>query len=225
MSELKRFARVLLLAGCCIALGAAAIVPEPSEIENGDGEVDATALFSLVVNLADDAVKSVRYGWTFDARFSAAMIEVFDDDGDQTLDRSELQNASQSFYETIQQYHYFLMAERDGKPLPMTPPARLPARFDDGRLTLSFEAQPVLPLPLSGNIAFGVYDPTLSVDFGRDGELSVDPTPVACEVKTVRPDLELLLATHPEALAKLSEDADGSETMRLLANRIELTCP
>jgi ABC-type uncharacterized transport system substrate-binding protein len=188
---------------------------------------ETTAIASIDAVLATDrrAIQSISYGWRFDQNFSADMLESFDDDGDARLDAAELREASQSVYDTIKAYRYFLLLTRDGNPVDVRPPAQMAATYQDSRLSVAFEARLVDPLPLTARIEIGLFDPTFSIDFDDASTIEADDLPANCTGETVRPDFDAVVAANPQALNDdPAEDPDGGRTIALFASRLVVTC-
>lgn len=215
--------RLITLLFASFLLTAAA---DPAEPADDSGDIDASATFSLEAILTADrqAIRSIRYGWTFDKQFSQEMLNAFDENEDGALAADELRNASQSVHDTISDYHAFLLADVNGAAVPLRPVAQMGAAYIDGQLRVTFEAMLAPPVALSGRIELGVYDPTLSIDFGEDGALAVDVAPPHCTVAIHRPDIDATLLQHPDALSLDDGDPGGMSIIRLLANRLVLDC-
>ena len=216
-----------LLPGLCGASGAAAPDPGISEETDSAGDNDATAEPWLEAAISNDrqTIQAIRFGWRFDADFSAQMLESFDDNSDGLFDAAELREASQSVYDTIKAYRYFLMVEENGRDVAVKPATQLAATFQQGRLAVMFEARPATPLKLSGKVEIGIYDPTFSIDFEGRGDMKSPDLPPNCSSAILRPDFDDVLVQHPDALEDMDKkDPEGANTIRLFATRLVLEC-
>ncbi|MGE0283515.1 MAG: DUF1007 family protein [Rhizobiaceae bacterium] len=196
----------------------------------GQGHPDnheTTAIAGVEATLTPDgrAVQSISYGWRFDQNFSADMLESFDDNGDARLDAAELREASQSVYDTIKAYRYFLLLTRDGTPVDVKPPAQMAATYQDSRLSVAFKATLTEPMLLTGRGEIGLFDPTFSINFEDTRTIKVEGLPANCTSELVRPDFDAVVAANPQALNDdPAEDPDGSKTISLFATRLVVTC-
>ena len=229
---MRRHLIALMLATTCLpwlanSSGAAPDSDADTSEEAGDpaGDNDATAEPWLEAILSADrqAIHAVRFGWRFDADFSAQMLDSFDDNEDGRFEAAELREASQSVYDTIKAYRYFLLVDDNGRDVAVKPAAQLAATFQEGRLSVTFEARPASPLALSGKIELGVYDPTFSIDFEGKGDMKAQDLPPTCSSALVQPDFDDVLARHPDALDD-SKDPQGANIIQLFATRMVLTC-
>jgi len=188
---------------------------------------ETTAIAHVDVTLTPDlgGLQSISYGWRFDPNFSADMLESFDENGDARLDAAELREASEAVYDTIKDYRYFLLLSREGKPIAVKPPARMAATYQASQLSVAFKATPAEPMPLTGGIEIGVFDPTYSIDFGATSTIKIDGLPPRCSSALVRPDFDAVVDANPQALNDdPAEDPDGARTIALFAQRLVVTC-
>lgn len=195
--------------------------------QNHSDEGEAAAVASIDVMLTPDrrAIQAINYGWRFDQNFSAEMLESFDDNGDARLDAAELREASQSVYDTIKAYRYFLLLTRDDSPIDVKPPAQMAATYQDGRLSVAFKAVPAEPLPLTGRVEIGLFDPTFSIDFEDTSTIKLEGPPANCTSELVHPDFDAVVAANPRALNDdPAEDSDGGKTISLFATRLVVSC-
>jgi len=203
-----------------------AVVSAAGEQGHSDND-ETTAVASVEIVLSPDrhVIQAIDYGWRFDQDFSAQMLESFDENGDARLDAAELREASQSVYDTIKAYRYFLLLTREGKPEDVRPPAQMAATYRDSRLSVSFKAIPAQPLPLTGRMEIGLFDPTFSIDFDEASTIKIDGLPARCASELIRPDFDAVVAANPQALNDdPAEDPDGGKTISLFATRLVVTC-
>lgn len=188
--------------------------------------VFAEARLDVIVN-PDDTVKALRHVWRFDDLFSSTVLMEFDKNSDLKLDDAELQDVSQTVFESIGEYHYFQLVTVDGKDVDMKPPANLMANFDNNQLIILFESEPKAPLKLKGKVDFGVYDPTFytAIDFTEDEHMAVAPMPDDCKRHVIRPDPDDAIAQNQGTLTDaFFNDPTGTNMSKIFATRLELEC-
>ena len=103
----------------------------------------------------------------------------FDKNSDLKLDDAELKEVSETIFTSLAEYNYFQLVTVDGKDVKMKPPAALMANLDNNQLIVLFESTPETPIPLSGKIDLGIYDPTFytAIDFTEDENMAVEGLP------------------------------------------------
>lgn len=217
---LKHAAIALLAASLALFAGR-------SPAEEEDHHVTAEARLDVIVD-GNDTVRSVRYLWRMDRGFTGDLVDEFDADGNGRLDNSEIAEIGPVIRDSIAEYDYFQMVTRDGIDVPMAPPGQFIADIQDGQLIILFEMAPASVLPLSGKLAFGVYDPTFHTifDVSDDSYLSVEPVPANCTRRVYRPDPDAQMARHEKQVARaLSGDVVDNELIKAFATRLEIDCP
>jgi ABC-type uncharacterized transport system substrate-binding protein len=188
--------------------------------------VFAEARLDVVVS-GDDTVKSLRHLWRFDDLFSSTVLVEFDQNGDLKLDDSELQEVSNTVFESLAEYGYFQLVTVNGKDVAMNPPARLIANYDHDQLIILFESEPKDPLKLKGKVDFGVYDPTFytAIDFTEDENMAVDDLPATCTRSVIRPDPDEAISQNQANLTEaFFNDPAGTDLSKIFATRLELNC-
>lgn len=218
--DLRRLTR---RAAYLAALGVATALPQPA---SAHPHVFAEASLEVVVD-ADGAVTALRHVWRFDDLFSATVMFEFDANRDLQLDNAELETVSQVIHESLAEFDYFQFVTLDGRDIPMNPPERMMANFQDQQLVIAFESRPVEPLKLDGSADFGVYDPTFytAIDFYEDENLQVSGLPERCEQAVVRPDPDEALAQNQQSLTDaFFNDPGGVDMSKIFATRLELNC-
>ncbi len=188
--------------------------------------VFAEARLDVLVN-PDRTVKALRHLWRFDDLFSSTVLMEFDKNADLRLDDAELQDVAKTVHESLAEYKYFQIVTRDGKDVPMTPPPRLVANFDNEQLIILFESVPAQPLELAGKVDFGIYDPTFytAIDFTNDTDMAVDAIPAACTRKVIRPNPDEAIAQNQSTLTDaFFNDPTGTDLSKIFATKLELTC-
>ncbi|MFC5585258.1 DUF1007 family protein [Nitratireductor kimnyeongensis] len=172
-------------------------------------------------------VASLHHVWRFDDLFSSTVLVEFDKNQDLALDQSELEEVGNVVHASLADFNYFQLVTHDGKDVPMQAPERLIADFVDNQLIILFESAPDSPLPLSGKVEFGVYDPTFytAIDFVEDSYMTVNNLPAGCSSSVVRPDPDEALAQNQQSLTDaFFNDPTGNDMSKIFATRLELTC-
>lgn len=202
------------------------ISPARSQVNEEDRHTTAEARLDVIVG-NDNTVKSVRHLWRMDHGFTASLVDEFDSDGNGRLDDSEVKEIGPVIRDSIAEFDFFQMVTRNGVDVAMLPPRQFIADIQDGQLIILFETAPAGTLPLSGSLAFGVYDPTFHTifDVSDDAYMTVEPMPANCTAKVYRPDPDAEMAKHENEVARaLSGDAVNNDLIKAFATRFELEC-
>lgn len=181
----------------------------------------------LEVEVAEGHVASLRHVWRFDDLFSSTVLFEFDLNKDLKLDDAELETVGSVIHGSLAEFDYFQVVTADGRDVAMQAPERIIAMLEDQQLIILFESQPAEPLPLSGKLSFGVYDPTFytAIDFYDDSNLVVADLPEGCAREVVRPDPDEALAMNQQSLTDaFFDDPGGVDYNKLFATRLELDC-
>ncbi|MDI6027271.1 DUF1007 family protein [Corticibacterium sp. UT-5YL-CI-8] len=189
--------------------------------------VFAEGRLDIVLNADGKTVKSLRHLWRFDDLFSSTVLMEFDKNSDLKLDDTELQEVSQTVFDSIGEFNYFQIVTQDGKDVAMKPPAQLMANYEKDQLIILFESEPKEPLALTGKVTFGVYDPTFytAIEFLEDETMKVDGLPAACSQAVVRPDPDEAIAQNQSSLTDaFFNDPAGTDMSKIFATRLEVTC-
>jgi ABC-type uncharacterized transport system substrate-binding protein len=189
--------------------------------------VFAEARLDVMVN-PDSTVRSLRHLWRFDDLFSSTVLMEFDKNTDLKLDADELQEVSNTVYDSLAEFDYFQIVTSNGKDVKMDRPPKLMATFEDNDLIILFESAPKDPLKLAGKVDFGVYDPTFytAIDFVEDANMAVDKLPKGCSRKVIRPDPDEAIAQNQGTLTDaFFNDPTGTDMSKIFATRLELNCP
>lgn len=189
--------------------------------------VFAEARLDVVLSPDRKTVSSLRHVWRFDDVFSSTVLMEFDKNADLKLDDAELQDVADTVYTSLADYDYFQMVAVDGKDVAMSPPPKLMVNYEHDQLVILFESKPKQPIPLSGRLDFGVYDPTFytAIDFVEDENMSVDHLPARCTRTVIRPDPDEALAQNQATLTQqFFDDPAGTDMSKIFATRLELNC-
>lgn len=188
--------------------------------------VFAEARLDVIVN-PDQTVKSLRHLWRFDDLFSSTVLVEFDENADLKLDDAELQQVSQTVYDSLADFNYFQLVSVDGKDVAMKPPPQLMANYENDQLIIMFETEPKESLALKGKIDFGVYDPTFytAIEFLDDDNMAVKDLPASCTRAVIRPDPDEAIAQNQGTLTEaFFSDPSGNDLSKIFATKLELTC-
>ena len=205
-----------------LAAGLASVATVPA---SAHPHIFAEARLDVAVNEAGEMV-ALRHLWRFDDLFSATVIMEFDTNGDMQLDHDELETVSGVIYESLAEFNYFQLVTHDGADVEMQRPPALMASMENNQLIVFFEAHLAAPLPLRGNVALGVYDPTFytAIDFVEDEYLAVENIPASCVRTVVRPDADEVISENQDTLTE-EFFTDPVDMSKIFATRLELSCP
>ncbi|OBZ95257.1 ABC transporter substrate-binding protein [Pararhizobium polonicum] len=187
----------------------------------------AEARLEIVAD-ATNHITELRNVWRFDELFSASVVMDFDKNSNAQLDPDELEEVGKTVLDSLAEYNYYTTIIQNGKTIKVNKPDAITADYKDGQLLLMFAVKPAEPMPLKGNLSFGVYDPTMytAMDFPTDGDLvPVGAQLNACEHKVVRPDPDEVLAQNQATLTDaFFNDPTGTDMSKMFATRIEFKC-
>lgn len=172
-------------------------------------------------------VKWLRHVWRFDELFSSTVIFEFDTNRDLQLSAEELEVVASVIHESLAEFDYFQMVNRDGKRVEMLAPDRMIANFEGDHLIVAFESRPAETLTLDGKVDFGVYDPTFftAIDFYEDEMLMVAGMPDDCRREVIRPDPFEALQQNQETLTEaFFNEPGGPDYSSIFATRLQLNC-
>ena len=182
----------------------------------------------MEIVVKDDLVTALRHVWRFDDIFSATVITEFDKNGDNTLDAGELEEVGTVIRQSTAEYDFFQAVTVNGRPAPMAPPPVIATDLQDGRLLVFFESRAMPPLPLTGTLSFGVFDPTFytAIDFQNDSDMVAEGLPGKCSRAVVRPDPDKLIEENADKLDQYFYDTtDVTDPSGIFATRLEISCP
>lgn len=181
-----------------------------------------------VVASDDGNVQELRNVWRFDDMFSSSVLMDFDANTNLKLDQAELEEIGKTILESLGDYDYFTFITHDGKPVEIARPDALHVDFQDNLLLVFFSVEPKTPLPVSGTLSFGVYDPTLytAIDFSDDTRMVLEGDRLKdCQHKVVRPDPDDVIAQNQSTLTEAFFADPGNNDMgKLFATRLEVSC-
>lgn len=181
-----------------------------------------------VVASDDGNVQELRNVWRFDDMFSSSVLMDFDANTNLKLDQAELEEIGKTILESLGDYDYFTFITHDGKPVEIARPDALHVDFQDNLLLVFFSVKPKTPLPVSGTLSFGVYDPTLytAIDFSDDTRMVLEGDRLKdCQHKVVRPDPDDVIAQNQSTLTEAFFADPGNNDMgKLFATRLEVSC-
>lgn len=218
MKRITKSTGIAALAACALSASGQIALAHP--------HVFAEANLEVAVG-SDGTVEALRHVWRFDDLFSSTVLLEFDANADLELDTAELEEVGNVIHQSLAEFDYFQIVTADGKDVAMQAPERILANFEDSQLIVLFESQPAEPLPLSGKVSFGVYDPTFytAIDYYDDGQLVVTGLPEGCTHTVVRPDPDEAIAQNQQTLTEaFFNDPTGNDMSKIFATRLELDC-
>ncbi|MDQ0456227.1 DUF1007 family protein [Rhizobium paknamense] len=205
----------------------AAILALPSAPAHAHPHVFAEARLEVVAG-ANNTVTELRNVWRFDEVFSSSVLMDFDKNGDLKLDHSELQDIANTIRSSLADYGYFTFITASGATIKVNKPEVFNADFKDNKLLVFFIVKPEKPIPLKGNLSFGVHDPTLytSIDFKSDSDLvEVGNGWQKCKRTVIRPNPDEVIKQNQGMLTEaFFNDPTGTDYGKLFAVRLDLAC-
>ena len=179
---------------------------------------------SQIMYAADGSVTGVRHAWTFDDMFSTFATQGLESKVKGQFTRDELAPLAEVNISSLKEFDYFTRALADGKKSAFADPTDYWLDYGNSVLTLHF----TLPLksPVKArNLEFGIYDPTVFVDFSfaEKDPVALSGAPQACKLSVVRPSG----GAGPQALNESFFNAlnPSSNYGAQFANKIAVTCP
>ena len=178
---------------------------------------------------ANGAVAGLRHAWTFDSAFSAWMVQGLDTNGDRETSPAEMQGLADENMIGLADYGFYTYAGEGDALMAFTPRGDQRMVYQDGRVTLSYSADAVAPMPVSGRFELAVYDPEyyVAISFADVSDVTLDNAPASCAAvleppKPMDPEVEQrLYALGPEVLEL---PPDLAAAMRGTQGLIVVTC-
>ncbi|MET3924686.1 DUF1007 family protein [Devosia sp. 2618] len=175
------------------------------------------------------AVSGLRHAWTFDSAFSAWMIQGLDTNGDGRTSPEELQSLADENMDGLADYEFYTYAGEGDALMHFTPVGDQRMVFENGRTTLTYTANAVTPLPITGAFELAVYDPEyyVAIGFTDVSDVTLENAPDSCSAELepptpMAPDVEeRLYALGPEVLEL---PPDLAAAMRGTQGLIRVTC-
>jgi len=177
-------------------------------------------------------VTGIRNAWTFDASYSAFVVQGLDANGDGVFSPEELSSLARENTANLAEFGYFTKLKVAGKEQLFSDPTEPRMAMEGGKLTMTF----LLPLrtpvaPGRGVTALEVYDPTYFVAFGLSEEadaarLTGAPTGCAASLTRPKPDAGKTADAKPGLSEAFFEALTASANYgSQFANRIIVACP
>ncbi|EDQ34503.1 ABC-type uncharacterized transport system, periplasmic component [Hoeflea phototrophica DFL-43] len=177
---------------------------------------------------ANGQIAELRHVWRFDEVFSSSVMLDFDRNGNFELDREELASISEVVTDSLKDFDYYTSLTVNGGDMDIELPEAIKVAFQDGQLLMFFAVLPKQPLPMSGTIAIGVFDPTMyaALDFMTDDDMVVTGAGAKkCASQVVRPDPDEVIAQNQGSLTEaFFNEPTGNDLSKLFATRLELDC-
>ena len=183
----------------------------------------------VVVFDANGAVAGLRHAWTFDSAFSAWMVQGLDTNGDRETSPEEMQDLADENMVGLADYGFYTYAGEGDALMAFTPAGDQRMAYQDGRVTLSYSADAVTPMPVSGRFELAVYDPEyyVAISFAGAEDVTLENAPASCSAvleppRPMDPEVEQrLYALGPEVLEL---PPDLAAAMRGTQGLIVVTC-
>ncbi|TNB49371.1 DUF1007 family protein [Martelella lutilitoris] len=179
-----------------------------------------------VVADANGNVAALQNVWRFDEFFSSSVILDYDTNMDNQLTGDELTEIGETVRQSLADYNYYTQISDNGEDVALAMPDVIHADMVDGQLLLFFAAKPKKPLPLSGHLTFGVYDPTMytAIDFRNDTDLVTEGAAFEqCQTNVLRPDADQILSENADSLTAAFFN-DPTDMSKLFATKLDITC-
>ncbi len=178
---------------------------------------------------ANGAVTGLRHAWTFDSAFSAWMVQGLDTNGDRETSPEEMQGLADENMVGLADYGFYTYAGEGDALMAFTPRGDQRMVYQDGRVTLSYSADAVTPMPVNGRFELAVYDPEyyVAISFADVSDVTLENAPASCAAvleppKPMDPEVEQrLYALGPEVLEL---PPDLAAAMRGTQGLIVVTC-
>nr|WP_272212882.1 DUF1007 family protein [Marinicella sp. W31]MDC2878806.1 DUF1007 family protein [Marinicella sp. W31] len=174
----------------------------------------------------DGNVTALQNVWRFDEFFSSSVILDYDTNLDNQLTGDELTEIGETVRQSLAEYNYYTQITANGEDVKLAMPDVIHADMVDGQLLLFFAAKPENPLPLSGHLTFGVYDPTMytAIDFRNDSDLVIEGKAFdKCKENVLRPDADEILSENSDSLTAAFFN-DPTDMSKLFATKLDITC-
>lgn len=181
-----------------------------------------------VETTADNRITELRHVWRFDEVFSSTVMLDYDTNGDFVLDGEELAGISETVTASLAEFDYYTTLTVDGTDAGIKLPEAIKVAFQDGQLLMFFAVTPDQPVPMSGVIAVGVFDPTMyaALEFVSDEDMVVTGASASsCVHSVVRPDPDEVIAQNQGSLTEaFFNEPSGNDLSKMFATRLELNC-
>ncbi|KRA50167.1 DUF1007 family protein [Devosia sp. Root635] len=182
-----------------------------------------------VVFDGNGAVAGLRHAWTFDSAFSAWMVQGLDTNGDRETSPEEMQDLADENMVGLADYGFYTYAGEGDALMAFTPAGDQRMVYEDGRVTLTYSADAVTPMPLAGPFELAVYDPEyyVAIGFADVSDVTLENAPAGCGAvleppRPMDPEVEQrLYALGPEVLEL---PPDLAAAMRGTQGMIVVTC-
>ncbi len=188
---------------CCWVAGAVAFLAA-ANIAGAHPHVFVDANLEFVRN-SDGAIIELRNFWRFDELFSSTVLLDYDANGDNKLDKKELDAVSKTVSSSISEYSYYTEMRYNGQPVKFDGPASIAVDYQDGQILMSFSLKPESPIETrSGKFKVAVADSTIYValEFASEAAVQIKGGGTACTVTIDRPDFDKLIKQSQQTLTE-----------------------
>jgi nickel/cobalt exporter len=188
--------------------------------------IDAKA---TIVFDEEGALSAVRHTWTFDTAFSAWSVQGIDIDRDGAVSPQELQIRADENMAGLAEFEFYTYAYEDELSLSFGSDLRATYSVEGGRVTLSFEVEPVPTHQVGDTLHLAINDPEyyVAIEFSSPDAVKTENMPPNCTVATVAPEPldpvleERLYSLGPEVL---DLPPDLAAAMKWVQGEILVTC-
>jgi ABC-type uncharacterized transport system substrate-binding protein len=192
-----------LMRAACWAAGATAFLAG-SEGAGAHPHVFVDANLEFVRN-PDGAIVELRNSWRFDELFSSTVLLDYDADGDNKLDKKELDAVSKTVSSSISEYSYYTEMRYNGQPVKFVPPPRIDVDYQDGQILMSFSLKPEHPIETrSGKFKVSIADSTfyVAIEFASEAAIQFKGGAGACSAAIDAPDFDKLISQSQQTLTE-----------------------
>ena len=180
-----------------------------------------------VVYDAQKSVTGFRHKWTFDEAYSQFAVDGRDLNNDGQYDRAELQELAEVNVSTLKEFDFFTFPKLSNVLVDREPPKDYWLEYKDGLLTLFLTLPLKTPIP-EGKVkdfTFGVYDPTMYVDFAfaKDNPVRLASAPERCVPVVKDPDPNAIQGNN-QTLSSAAGEASSSVAEQY-AKSVSISCP
>ena len=156
----------------------------------------------------DGAVTALKHEWTFDAAFSAWVVQGLDTDGDGTISGAEMQELADENVAGLAEFGFYTFAGEGSDMLTFTPVGDQTMDYVDGRVTLRYSVLPEAPFHPGNRFELAINDPEyyVAIGFADASKVTLQNAPASCNVLLEPPRPmdkqveERLYALGPEVL-------------------------
>src|SRR5581483_1340816 len=122
--------------------------------------------YAAVVLFDGEALKGVRFTWTFDSMYSSMLFHDYTSRPRGGLTPADIKKLQKGAFEDTRDQHYFVEVKLNGKPVAFQQASDFSASYEGGRMSYSFTIPVRLETPLAQNtIEIAAFDTEFYIDF------------------------------------------------------------